>query len=263
MSARRPRSLAVEAACCSAAAAAAAATMAAIALPARAADAADTAAASVGTPIVAVWTTTGACEDLTAKALVPSPDAAAVQRARLVELPKQKMQFHVPSLAGVPGLVVRTTFDDKSRGVSDNYVVLASADTAPPIAAVVVTEPPHGVDSREKVFDMVVGAERRLAAGTGTFPTFDRVDGPYGETLEMRVPGRTTSPCFPTTRFQAGQVGRVGGTTPFEISRFVFVSGRLVEFALEVAMPGAMTLEDQEAKAKAAMDDFWGGLSVF
>jgi hypothetical protein len=215
-----------------------------------------------GSPIVAVWRTTSptACQDLSPASLTPAPDEAAVQRARLVELPKQKMQFHVPTLPGVPRLVVRTTFDDASRGVTDNYVVFASTDVAPPVAALVVTDLPKNVDSREKAFDLVMGAERRLAAGSGTFPIFDRVDGPYGEALEMRVPGRVTSACFPTVAFQAG---RAGAETPFGISRFAWVSGHLVEFALAVRMSGAMTLEDQETHAKAAMDDFWGGLSAF
>lgn len=222
---------------------------AAFALPARADDVAT---------IVAVWRAPLSCEGVNAASLSPDPAAEAIARGRLVDIPGAPLQFHVPPLAGVDRLSLRMTVDDRRRGVSDTVLQLAAADTAPPVAAVVVTPMPKHVDTAAKAFEIARDAERRMAQGTGLFPVFDVSDGPYGETLEMRVPGRATSPCYPLDRFVAG---RLDGQATVGISRFVFVKGRLVEFALQVAMPAAMTLDDQQAKAQAAMERFWAGLS--
>jgi hypothetical protein len=214
-----------------------------------------------GTPITAVWRATMSCQGITVQNLQRDPAAEAIARERLVGLPQQHLQFLVPALPGLSKVVVRLAFDDRSRGVLDQYVLMAGSDLAPPMAAVVVTDLPRGLESPAQVFDSVATLERKLAQGTGAYPAFTRVDGPYGEALEMSVPGRATSPCFPTSGFVTA--GRTDDMVPFEISRFALASGRLVEFAMVLSMPAAMTLEDQQTRAKSAMDDFWGGLSAF
>jgi hypothetical protein len=214
-----------------------------------------------GTPITAVWRATMSCQGVTPESLQRDPAAEAIARERLVGLPGQHLQFLVPALPGQSKVVVRLAFDDRSRGVLDQYVLLAGSDLEPPMAALVVTDLPKGLASPAQAFDSVTAVERKLAQGTGAYPAFSRMDGPYGEALEMVVPGRVTSPCFPTVAFRTA--GRTGDTVPFGISRFVLASGRLVEFAMALSMPAAMTLEDQQARAKSAMDDFWAGLSAY
>jgi len=217
--------------------------------------------AGAGPAIAAVWRSAGCGASGPAADAKPDPDTDAIQRGRLVAWPKQHLQFQVPVVPGVKRLVLHLVADDRARGVLDQYLLLGDGDQGAPAAAVVVTDLPRGVDSRDKAFDSVMGLERQLAANSGAYPTFAPVDGPYGESIEMIVPGRTSTACFPTVHFATA--ARTPGGVPFGISRFAFVGGRLVEFAMALTMPAQMTLEDQHAHARAVMDDFWGGLSSY
>ncbi len=209
--------------------------------------------------ITAVWDVPTACGLPTPEQLARHPRADAIQRSRLVDLPLQKLQFHVPVLPGGGPVVIRIAKEDHSRGVLDQVVVLAPGDASAAQAALVVTDLPRELDSPDRLFDTVEKLQRKLARPASMFPTFSRVDGPYGEALEMVVPGRTADGCFPTAYFVAAK--GFGGQASVEISRFARVGGRMVEFALLVPVPATMALGDQQERAKEAMDAFWGGLT--
>jgi hypothetical protein len=187
-----------------------------------------------------------------------SPDQAAIQQSHVVELPSLKIKFRIPQLPNLADMTIRLYLGDRSRGVTDNYILLTEQDLSPPIAAVVVTELP-GDFNTEKTLSAVNVLERQLMTGSGASPAFERIRGPYGEAVELTVPNRVGTECFPTSKIQLVPAGASERT--IGISRFVFTDGRLVEFALIVRVSPAMTREEQTALAREIMDLYWLGLS--
>src|SRR5262249_13543090 len=131
-------------------------------------------------------------------------------------------------------------------------------DLAPPIGAVVVTELPGDFDT-EKALSAVNTLERQLMMGSGATPAFERIRGPYGDAIELTVPNRVGTHCFPTSKFQLAPADTSERTVG--ISRFVFTGGRLVEFALIVRVSPTATPDEQTAVARKIMDIYWVGLS--
>jgi hypothetical protein len=135
---------------------------------------------------------------------------------------------------------------------------LAEQDLAPPVGAVVITELPPDFNT-EKAFVAVNTLERQLSVGAGVVLTFEKITGPYGEAIEMLVPNRIGTHCFPTSRFQLAQ--SEGSSKTVGISRFVFTKGRLVEFALILRVSPEMKPEEQKAYARKIMERYWSGLA--
>ena len=85
------------------------------------------------------------------------------------------------------------------------------------------------------------------------------MSGPYGEAIEMQVPGRIGSHCFPTARFQLGD-SPISRKASLGISRFIFTEGELVEFALVLNAPLGVSEAEGKAVSERVMDGFWLGL---
>lgn len=186
------------------------------------------------------------------------PREAAIRRDGGLDVPGLGWRFRMPRLAGPGGTVLKIRGDDRSRGVVDHYLLLAAEEHGVPFGAIVVTELPPGIDSREGAFAAARTVEEGLARTLGGFrPAFTELDGPYGRAMEMLVPGRIATPCFPTSEFA---VAPPGGQT-LGITRFAYIAGRLVEFSLVVPQPPGQDAAQHEAHARAAMDRFWTSIT--
>lgn len=209
--------------------------------------------------IAAVWDLSAQpCNGGGGNAMHRNPDQETIKQTGLVELRSLKSTFQVPSLPDLPSTYIKLYLGDRSRGVTDNYILLAEQDLAPPVGAVVITELPPDFNA-EKAFAAVNTLERQLSTGSGVTLTFEKVTGPFGDAIELVVPNRIGTHCFPTSRFQFGQGD--GTSKTVGISRFVFIKGRLVEFALILRVSLEMKPEDQKAYARRVMEGYWAGFA--
>ncbi len=215
---------------------------------------------SLSPSIRSVWDLSAQpCNGGGGNAMHRSPYQAAIQESHIVELPSLRIKFRVPRLPDLPDMTIKLYLGDRSRGVTDNYILLAEHDLSPPMGAVVVTELPADFDT-EKALSAVNVLEQQLMTGSGAAPAFERIRGPYGEAIELMVPNRVGTHCFPTSKFQLAPADASERT--IGISRFVFTGGRLVEFALIVRVSPTMAAEEQTALARKLMDLYWLGLSL-
>ena len=198
------------------------------------------------------------CNGFVALSSSRSPGADVIRRTGVVQLPQLQMQFTVPHLPELSEVSVRLTFDDRSRGVIDHYVLLARDDIESPVAALLVTELPSSIDTVQKALNAAIAGERHNVEGTTAQTVVERVATPWGEGLDVFVPNRIGSPCFPTARYKLSPTPEE--TPTIGMSRFVVMPGRLVQFAFWLAVPSAKSQEEQKAYARKAMDAFAAGL---
>lgn len=198
------------------------------------------------------------CNGGGANAMQRHPDQATVQDTKVVPLPTLGLKFRIPQLPDVKSTHLKLFFGDRSRGVIDNYLLLAEYDLAPPFAALVVTQLPPQFDTSEKVFSAVDMLERQLARKAGVTPSFERLQGPYGDSIEMIVENRVGTHCYPTSDFQFLPLD--SDTKTIGISRFAFTTNKLAEFAIVVRIPKHMKSEEAKAYARKIMDGYWLGL---
>lgn len=187
-----------------------------------------------------------------------NPVQARIQRERQVDVREIGARFVVPQVQDVAETVLKIRLDDRSRGVTDHYLLLTDDDLAPPFAAVVVTELPAGVDTRERAFDAARTLQQGLSRTLpGFVPELRGIDGPHGPALEMLVPGRVGTHCFPTSEFASAPAG----VETLGITRFAMIRGRLVEFSTIVRVAPEASPAERAALARAVMDDFWTSLT--
>lgn len=209
--------------------------------------------------IHSVWTVgMQPCNGVHVNAQHRAPDEARIKREKQVDLPRLGLRFRVPQLPGTDETIVKIRLDDRSRGVVDHYLLLAKGDLNVPFAAIVVTELPADILTREAAFDAARTVEAGLARRMPEFtPAFHEIDGPHGPALEMIVPGRNSTHCFPTSEFVASPAG----VDTIGITRFAYLDGRLVEFAIILEVDPEETAAAREAFARSVMDGFWTSLS--
>lgn len=204
--------------------------------------------------IHAVWDAAVGCDGMTIVGKWRRPGEAEVIASR--RLAFHGYEFTMPPLPGPASPVELSVVDaDRSRGVVDHYLLLARDSLGPPMGAVVVTELPEGIrgHAAPAILDHVARMQTANARGVpGLAPEYARLDGADGPVLEMVVPGRKGSPCFPTSHFQ---VAGPGETPSLGISRFVVDGAHLVEFSLIVAVPDTPGA-NATAHAQAAMAEF-------
>jgi hypothetical protein len=209
-------------------------------------------------PIIgAVWNLSAQpCNGGGGNAMHRDSSEVTIKQSGVIELPSLKLKFKVPKLPYLEKTYIKTYLGDKSRGVVDNYILLADGDLSPPVAAVVITELPADFDT-DKAFAAVDVLERQLNNGKPL--SFEKIYGPYGEAVEFQLPNRGGTHCFPTARFQF--IPADLNLESIGISRFIFKQGYLVEFALIVRIAPEMTLAERKVYAKKIMDGYWAGLS--
>jgi hypothetical protein len=198
------------------------------------------------------------CNGFVAHELVRSPDAAEIGRTGIVKIPNMQMEFVVPGIPELPVKTIRLAFDDRGRKVVDHYVLLSRNDLDDPLAAVMVTELPASFDTSQKALGAAVAGERDNLQGTSAQPTLERISTPWGDGLDIFVPNRIGSPCFPAARFKLTPDSETKPT--IGLSRFVTVPGRLIQFAIILPVTPGTPLEMQKANARRVMDVYATGL---
>ena len=199
------------------------------------------------------------CNGGGANAYIRNSSEAEVKLKKQLDLPELGYRFSVPQLPDVAETVVKVHLNDRSRGVTDHYLLLADQDLESPIAAIVITELPQGMETRESAFQAARALQEGLARRIGMSPSLREIDGPYGKSLEMLVPNRVGTDCFPTSEFAT--VPPNAGVETIGISRFAFDKNRLVEFSLIIRVKPEMSPEQSEASARSVMDGFWRSLA--
>ncbi|MBS7458658.1 hypothetical protein [Coralloluteibacterium stylophorae] len=214
--------------------------------------------ASAGT-VRSVWTLdTQSCEAGGANAFNRHPNEREVQQTGRLEVPEIGYALSIPELPWVDESVVKVRLDDRSRGLSDHYLLLSEEEFGVPYGAIVVSPMPEGMRSREHALAAAQAYERGIDKAQAPGVRFAAVAGPYGDAVEMLVPDRVGSNCFPTSAFVTAP--SADGLRTFGISRFAFHDGDLLEFSLVVELPADLTEGEQVERARALMDGFWQAL---
>lgn len=208
-------------------------------------------------PIKSVWLVKQhSCNGFVAHESTRSPDAAEIIRTGVVQIPNLKMEFNIPRIPDLPASVIKLSFHERGRKVVDHYVLLSLGDLDDPVAALMVTELPPSFDTPQKALGVAVAAERGNLQGTAARPTLERITTAWGEGLDLFVPNRIGSPCFPAARYRFAPEAK----PTMGLSRFITVPGYLIQFAVSVNVSPETSVETQMAHARRVMDVFASGL---
>lgn len=183
------------------------------------------------------------------------PDEERIRTSASLPLGVQGLRVKIPQLHPSGALVLKLNFGDRSRGVVDHYVQIASNDLAAPWAAVVVTELPERMRNRRDAFGAVRTIQEGSLRGAKVPLEYRALEGRFGQALELIVRGRVGSTCFPTSSYDfAPPTLDVAALT---ISRFELIEGYLVEYALVVSAPPQASADQAARIAREFMDVFW------
>lgn len=185
-----------------------------------------------------------------------SSESSEIIPTGVVRVPNSTLEFRVPQTADVPTSTLRLVFGDKARGVVDHYVLFSSNDVDDPTAAVMVTELPGYVDTPQKALRAAVASERGYVQGTAARPILERVSTAWGEGLDLFVPNRVGSPCFPAARYRLASDAK----PTIGLSRFITTPGLPIQFVVSVSVPPEMPAEAPMDHARRVMDTFIAGL---
>jgi len=216
---------------------------------ARAAEEAVRASSGIGS----VWNAQASCDGFSSLAKSRHPDEATIRATGRVDLPGSGFTFNYAELDGMDETVLLLAFDDRSRGVVDHYVLFAPDDISPPMAAIVITKLPPDLqkDPRSTVISVAaqqLGNARHLMSAPIMFRHL-LGNGP-NPAIEMMVPGRKGSFCFPTSRFL---IDLEAPEPTFGLSWFLFDAPYLFELSLVVPEGEAHLVEDQIELARAQL----------
>lgn len=181
---------------------------------------------------------------------VRHPAEAAILASGRVALPGTGYSFAIPELPGGGKPVVTIVEGDRSRRFIDHSILFARDLDAPPIAAVVVTELPEPLQTGSPSGTLVAMMSLQLESARsvpGLPVTFVHLSENPVAGLEMLVPGRAPSACFPTSRFNAQE----DLLTTMGISQFVVDGQYLLEVSLIVPQaPGSSQATPAQARAE-------------
>lgn len=201
-----------------------------------------------------IWVGTLDCARDAMLQQVRHPAEAAILASGRVALPGTGYSFAIPELPGGGKPVVTIVEGDRSRRFVDHSILFARDLDASPIAAVVVTELPEPLQtgSPRGALAAMMSLQLESARSVPGLPvTFVHLLANPVAGLEMLVPGRAPSPCFPTSRFTAQEAL----LTTMGISQFVVDGQYLLEISLIVPQaPGSS--QATPAHARAEMDRF-------
>jgi len=183
------------------------------------------------------------------------PTSEEIIKSKSISIPSIGFKFNVPQFASVKETVIKIFLNDTSRGVTDHYFLLSSADLQPPFAAIVVTELPPNMRNINSAFNAVKISQERNLKGLNVAYELNPMSGPHGESLEMLIHDRVGSHCFPTADVTLLPKGINLDT--IGVSRFTLIDSKLVEFSIIVVIPDDMSGSVAEDYARSKMDSFW------
>jgi hypothetical protein len=184
------------------------------------------------------------------------PQATEAVISKRLDLPEIGYSFSIPQLPDVEQTVVKVRLNATDRGIKDHYILLSDQDLKEPFGAVVITELP----SKEKAFEAAIFVETSLAKKVNYKPVLTSITGPYGEALELLVPNRVGTHCYPTSAYTLVPPG--SDLRTISISRFVLIGKSLVEFALALNIQKDMSEDMAETYARKVMDGYWLSLEA-
>ena len=198
--------------------------------------------------IQSVWRNVGeGCPDSPMASLEPDPNEPFVVGSGMVSLPDVGASFEVTSANGQAAVV--KLWSDDSRGLQDHYILLSAGAQEPTYGAVVVTEVPASYTNPDKLFPVIRKMQNENAGGSvEDFATV--IETPTGPVMEILVPRRTSSECFPTAPYVSGGAGKL------TISRYMLSGDKMVELSLVVDVDPEAEPEEKMMMAREAMDAF-------
>lgn len=200
------------------------------------------------------------CNGLQVNNMSRDKNEKRIKASKEIVIASLGFSFKVPQLPEVKETIIRLNFNDRSRGVVDNYILISDQDLEPPFAAIVITELPANMKTRAEAFSAVKTLQNQLAGKSGFKVILSEIEGPFGRSLEMIAKNRVGSYCFPTSTIKFVPAGYDIST--MGVSRFAFVSGKLIEFSIVVTLKELMSEEHSIAYARDVMDQFWRRLKV-
>lgn len=206
--------------------------------------------------IRSVWNMTSQpCNGVPGNSFSRSPNENKIKSNKTVELKGLGLIFKVPQYPKAKETVVKLFIGDKSRGVTDNYILISDQDLKAPFAAIVITELPARMRDRNRALAAVKTLESQLARKAGIKIEFEDIDGPHGPSLQMVINNRVGSHCYPTSDFKF--LPKENSLKTIGISRFSFISEELVEFSIIVEIPKDVKKSEAVGYAETIMDDYW------
>ncbi|MFK8012640.1 MAG: hypothetical protein AB8B80_11400 [Marinicellaceae bacterium] len=214
---------------------------------------------SLAKNIKAVWNLTSqSCNGIGGNAMNRHPDEKNIITSKSISIPNSGFKYKIPQLPDVKNTYLKLFLDDKSRGVTDHYFLISDQDLEPPFAAIVVTELPSNMQTREQAFKAVHTLQKNSASKSGIEIELKAIDSHYNGSLELIINNRVGSYCFPTSDYKFLPKGYNAKT--IGISRFSFINKKLVEFALIINISKEMTDEEGIKYAQNLMNSFWTGI---
>lgn len=180
---------------------------------------------------------------------------AEIKEKKIIKLNEAGFQFAIPQIPNLETTYIKLFLNDKSRGVTDHYILLTKADLAPPVAAIVITQLPAGIQTTAGGLGAVKILQEQSARRAGIQISLTPIAGPYGDSLELLIKDRVGSHCYPTSDYQVSD--RNGSARTLGISRFSVIGDKLIEFAEILEIPARMSDEQAAEYARKAMDTYW------
>lgn len=197
-----------------------------------------------------IWSGTLDCARDALLQQVRHPEEAAMLASGRVALRGTGYSFAIPELPGGGAPVVTIVEGDRSRNFIEHSVLLTRDLDGPPVAAMVVTELPERLQTGSPMDTLVAMMTLQLdnARSVPGLPvTFVHLREREVPGLEMMVPGRTASPCFPRSRFNAQD----DDLPTMGVSLFVVDGPYLFEISLVVPpAPGSSQVTPKQARVE-------------
>lgn len=211
--------------------------------------------------INAVWDVfTKSSNGVTQTSYERNPEQELIIESKQIILENIGLKFNVPQLPFLQDTTVKLSLNDKSRGVSDNYIYLSDQDLSAPCAAIVITELPLNLqnlnDSLNAAFDMQNNSANKAGIKIDVF----QMQSPkFGTSLEIFVYNRKGTAMFPTSTYRISQDLE---NPTLGISRFSFFDKKLIEWSLIVPISVNSSEEQVIEYSRQIMNDFWSNLDV-
>ncbi len=210
----------------------------------------------------AIWVDHSSCRDgSVSDEKAAYPDAESLRKTGRFEFPGGNVAVVLPQIRHIERLDVRIQLNDTSRGVRDDSLAFADAESQPSVAAVVRTILPErmqgSAQTHKAILQQVEGQSVDLARDE---VLLREVEGPWGPLIEVLVHNRAATPCFPLAPYK--QAPPDAGSATIGVSRYFARRDQLLEISLIVRIPAEVPVREQGEYARKRMNEFMGSISI-